>query len=146
MEKRCLDTQSFLLLLSINYSHKNRLCGEKDHLSMWWICCTSSVCGTWGRLFCNPDMVSCLSPLCMVNSAQIWLLKPVAKLKQVFEVQVWTWNVNLVLTSVRDLKLELCFRDGAKAFRSFSYDVHRFEFYADFYRVFSLRITLPWAT
>lgn len=26
------------------------------------------------RLFCNPDMVSCLSPLCVVNSAQIWLL------------------------------------------------------------------------
>lgn len=26
------------------------------------------------RLFCNPDMASCLSPLCVVNSAQIWLL------------------------------------------------------------------------
>lgn len=55
---------------------------------MEWICCTSSVCGTWGKQVCNPDMVAHLSPRYVVNSAQIWLLKPVAELGQIFKVQV----------------------------------------------------------
>ena len=40
-----------------------------------------------------------------------------------------------VLTSVRDLKVELSFRDGAKAFRIFSYDVYWTGFCADLCRV-----------